>query len=103
MNCVHCGNPLHPSLWERFPDGWAVVSFTCKKCSRVNRVQWSISIGLMFVSALVAFSCMALAMQFWNLPEFIAIAIAISILYGLFLALLTYFLRHSPRPFSQSR
>lgn len=57
----------------------------------------------MLVSALVAFSCMAISMQFWNLPEFIAIAVAISILYGLFLALLTYFLTHSPKPFSQRR
>jgi hypothetical protein len=55
----------------------------------------------MLVSALIAFPCMAIAMQSWNLPEFIAIAGAIGILYGLFLALLAYFLKHSPKPFSQ--
>jgi hypothetical protein len=67
---------------------------------RENRVSWPISAGLMLASVVVAFSCLALALEiFAELPEVIAVIGTTGILFGLFFALLSKYLTHSKHPF----
>ena len=102
LKCIHCNADLIPSTWERLPDSYWSVSFTCEKCQKENRVRWPVTAGLMLFSMLatVAVGLGVASIHPINVPGVWFGVVAVAFLSTTFILLLSMYLRASKRPFA---
>lgn len=102
MKCIHCNAVLIPSTWERLPDAFWSVSFTCKRCQKENRVPWLVTAGLMLFSMLVtaAGGLGVASIHPIKVPSVWIGVVAAAFLFTTFILLLSMYLRASKRPFA---